>query len=346
MDRNALRRQLEARDVSEKPFFLITIDTEGDDLWAAPAVVETENAAYLPRFQSLCERYDFKPTWLTNYEMASSAVFVEFAREALARGAAEVGTHLHAWNSPPLVPLGDGTGGPAPYLTEFPDAVVKAKLIFMTDLLEETFGIKMCSHRGGRWALDEHCAKILAELDYLVDTTVTPGWSWRQHPGGYAPGRDYTKFSSLPYFIDTDDISRAGDSRLLEAPMTILPPRFEALHHFLPKGGIAGRITHRLLPQPWLRPNGRNLSQMQRVLDCCREEQRPYAMFMLHSSELMPGGSPTFKTERSIEQLYDSLEALFESAQAPYRGGTLSEFYSAYTRDHGSPPSTPCASSI
>ena len=82
--------------------FLISIDTEGDDLWSVPAEVTTENARYLPRFQSLCERHGLKPTWLTNYEMAESPVFGEFGRDVLRRGAGEIGMHLHAWDSPPL----------------------------------------------------------------------------------------------------------------------------------------------------------------------------------------------------------------------------------------------------
>jgi len=41
------------------------------------------NAEHLPRFQSLCERFGFKPVYLTNYEIAMSDVFVEFARDVL-----------------------------------------------------------------------------------------------------------------------------------------------------------------------------------------------------------------------------------------------------------------------
>src|SRR5688500_9865571 len=85
--------------------FVITIDTEGDDLWAAPREVTSRNADHLPHFQSLCERYGFKPVYLTNYEMAMSGAFVEFASDAVARGTCEVGMHLHAWNSPPIEPL-------------------------------------------------------------------------------------------------------------------------------------------------------------------------------------------------------------------------------------------------
>jgi len=83
--------------------FIITVDTEGDDCVAA-ARDHTHNARFLPRFQSLCERYGFQPVYLANYEMAMCDAFVEFGRDVIARRAAEIGMHLHAWNSPPLLP--------------------------------------------------------------------------------------------------------------------------------------------------------------------------------------------------------------------------------------------------
>lgn len=56
--------------MTKKPF-LITIDTEGDNLWGRNAGAATvRNAEHLPRFQELCGRFGFKPTHLTNREMA------------------------------------------------------------------------------------------------------------------------------------------------------------------------------------------------------------------------------------------------------------------------------------
>jgi hypothetical protein len=48
---------------------------------------------------------------------------------------------------------------------------------------------------------------------------------------------------------------------------------------------------------------------------------------MLHSSEFMPGGSPTFPDAPSNEALYSDLEALFERIQGHFRAATLSEFH-------------------
>src|SRR5579872_1992405 len=157
-----------------KPAFLITIDTEGDNAWARPREITTRNSRYLPRFQQLCERYGFKPTYLTNYEMAQCPDFRALAQDALRRGTAEVGMHLHAWNSPPLVPLTADDFDCHPYLIEYPPQNIRDKVVFLTELLEDTFQVKMRSHRAGRWSFNAVYARILVENGYRVDCSVTP----------------------------------------------------------------------------------------------------------------------------------------------------------------------------
>jgi hypothetical protein len=287
-----------------KPSFLITIDTEGDDLWSIPTEVTTENARYLPRFQSLCERYKLKPTWLTNYEMAECPFFSELGHDVLQRGTGEIGMHLHAWDSPPLT---DGPRGQA-YLIEYPQSAMRNKIGFMTSLLEDRFGRKMVSHRSGRWAFNSCYARLLVEHGYLVDCSVTPRVSWANVPGdpNGSGGTDYSLYPSHPYFMDLDRIDREGDSPLLEVPVSIVSE--------------SGRLQ-------WLRPDGRNLDSMCAILRRARAERWPCVEFAFHSSELMAGGSPTFQTEDSIERLYDDLEALFTAAADGFRADTLSEFY-------------------
>ena len=60
-----------------KPAFIITLDTEGDNLWENERDITTQNTHFLPRFQQLCRRFNFKPVWLTNYEMVMDEVYIE-----------------------------------------------------------------------------------------------------------------------------------------------------------------------------------------------------------------------------------------------------------------------------
>ena len=66
---------------------------------------------------------------------------------------------------------------------------------------------------------------------------------------------------------------------------------------------------------------------MKRVAEMSLAEGNDYVEFMLHSSEFMPDGSPTFKNEADIERLYQDLEALFSWLQTRTQGMTLAEYY-------------------
>lgn len=311
-----------------KPAFLITIDTEGDNLWQNHDRISTENTRFLPRFQTLCEKYGFKPVYLTNYEMAVDAEYVEFARDVIARNTGEVGMHLHAWNSPPLTPLTDDDWRHKPYLIEYPADQIRAKVDHMTKLLEDSFQTKMLSHRAGRWAFNEYYAGLLLEYGYQVDCSVTPRVNWQYSPGNPQGngGTDYRNFPSQAYFIDPENIARAGSSSLLEVPMSI-QYKHSALMNTLKQGYDSLRGKQRSPSVNWLRPSGSNLEKMKSVVERCLAQGHDYVEFMLHSSEFMPGGSPTFKTEQDIENLYLELEQLFTWSQSLTVGKTLSEYY-------------------
>ena len=320
-----------------RPAFLITIDTEGDDLWSGPAEITTRNAAFLPRFQALCERHGFRPTYLTNYEMATDPDFAAFGRGVIRDGTGEIGMHLHAWHSPPHFTLTQHDMRCMPFLVEFPDDVMRDKIAFMTRLLEDTFGVPMRSHRAGRWAFDKRYAAMLGERGYVADCSVTPGVDWRGAKGtpDGSGGTDYRSFPSAPYLIAGDDIAAPGRSGLLEVPMTTVDTAPRWVRELEPTGkGMAGRLRRRIWPVDWLRPNGRNLARMQRLIDRCIADRRAHLEFMLHSSELMPGGSPTFRTEESIEALYRDLDALFAYASARVRGETLAGFARQWSGEH------------
>jgi hypothetical protein len=316
--------------MSETPF-IVTIDTEGDDLWSRPREITTRNAKYLPRFQALCERFHFKPVYLTNYEMAMSDVFVEFGRDMLARGVGEIGMHLHAWNSPPLVPLTSDDFRFQPYLIEYPDAVMKEKIKIVTRLLEDRFDQAMISHRAGRLGFDGRYASMLIDEGYRIDCSVSPGLDWRGTPGdpNGKGGTDYTAFPDHPYFFSPSDISAPTTGGMLEVPLTI---RSSGLYRRAPwvyRIPILRQTANRLV-SPALNhvcPAESNLRGMLRAARAARAAGAAHAEFTLHSSELMPGGSPTFRSSADIERLYERLEILFEEVSTWCRGMTLKEFH-------------------
>ena len=307
--------------------FLITIDTEGDNLWEYKIgdPVETKNARALPRFQKLCDKFGFKPVYLTNYEMAQDPFYVEFAKAAQDEGRCEVGMHLHAWNNPPYFELPADEKG-LPYLIEYPESVMREKIRVMDNLLTEKFGVKPVTHRAGRWAMNQTYFDLLIERGYQVDCSVTPHIDWRTSVGmtQNSCGSDYRDMPEKPSII----LSSNGTESIMEVPVTV---GFD--HHFR---------TQRVLRRPkkildelkqshrgrlvWVRPNGKNLKQMLRYVAQMAKSDFPYLMFMIHSSELMAGGSPTFRTVKSIDHLYDDMEVLFNRIKMYYEGETLRDY--------------------
>ncbi len=302
-----------------KLFFLISIDTEGDNLWSKPRQITTHNASFLSRFQSLCELYKLKPTYFVNYEMAISPVFQDIGKDISRRDAGEIGMHLHAWNSPPSYNLTGDDYNFQPYLLEYPPEVIELKISFMTNLLEDIFNTRIISHRAGRWGLNSFYARMLVENGYHIDGSVTPSISWQSSLGDPSRngGPDYTHFPDQAYFIDLDDISKPGQSPLLEIPMTIIK-----------RHNIKNRFFNYLFrPVSWLRPNGKNLRDMLAILNQTTIEKRNYVQMMLHSSELMPGGSSIFPNQQAIDSLYSDLETIFLTAEKKYIGSTYKEYW-------------------
>src|SRR5258708_29825416 len=130
---------------------------------------------------------------------------------------------VHAWNAPPLVPLTGDDVRVQPHLPEYPDAVMKQKIRFITRLLEDRFERKMISHRAGRLGFDGRYAAMLLDEGYRVDCSVTPGVDWRWATGvpGGRGGPDYSGFPDRPYFLDPSNIAAPASGALLEVPMTV-----------------------------------------------------------------------------------------------------------------------------
>lgn len=303
--------------------FIITIDTEGDNQWDLLKESSTENSRYIPRFQELCEKYDFKPTWLTNYEMVKDPFYVEYMKDCLKNNLCEVGMHLHAWNNPPEYHL-KKINNQRDYLIEYPYYIMEEKINVLTSLLEETFQRKMISHRSGRWTTDERYFKILKKYGYKVDCSVTPLVNWNSCLGSTGVmGSDYSKCSLNPYYIYED---------ILEVPMTIRKSHILAIDRIDSIKGILRESKNFIKGKnEWLRPQKKpSIMALKSVLRQV-ERDSDYAMFMIHSSELMPGGSHSFKDKKEIDYLYECIESLFDYAKKKeYIGVTLSEYRRRY----------------
>lgn len=77
----------------------------------------------------------------------------------------------------------------------------------------------------------------------------------------------------------------------------------------------------------WLRPYRKSLNELLFLSNHVKDEGEDYLEFMIHSSELMPGGSPYFKSEEEIELLYSIMQKYFGwISENGYEGISLSDY--------------------
>jgi hypothetical protein len=320
--------------------FVITIDTEPDNQWADPTAAPKENLRAVPRFQALCERFGFAPTYLCTHDVVTSPAFAEVLLGSQKAGTAEIGAHLHPWATPPFDPYWDAPGRSSPYPSELPPTLFTRKLQTLTEALTVALGAPPRSYRAGRWGLSAAHVGPLLEYGYRVDCSVTPLLAWGD-PGAREHGQDFTLAAPHPYVMAWGDPARPGVSGLLEVPVTIVhtnalmrrSPLLRGLYQRHRKKRLA-RVLNRLFriaPQ-WFRPfSDMSLDRLKAVHRTARQLNLPVLQLMFHSSELMAGTSPHNPTAADAEQLYRRLEEIFDYlARQGVESVTLGAFAERY----------------
>jgi len=317
---------------------IITIDTEADNAWAKDDNISVNNLKYLPRFQALCNKYNYPPTYLCTYEVFKSPLFYNLLSSSEFQSNYEIGTHLHPWTTPPFVPVTKNDNYYHPFPYELPRDLFFNKLEVLTTIASDLIGEKMTSYRAGRWGFGASDINGLVDLGYKVDCSVTPLINWRNtlgNPNGEG-GPDFVSAPNLPYYLSWDDACKKGNSPLLEVPMTILFThypfykinRFGEINNRL-DNTFMGKVLAKIAGGPlWFRPfPWQTAYDLIAVYKTAKYLKLPYVEMMIHSSELMPGGSPYYPDTESIERLYSVLENVFTYLEKDgVSGTTLKKF--------------------
>ena len=289
--------------------FVITVDVEADNQWKT-GEISLENIKYLPRFQLLCEKYNFKPTYLLSYEVVNDSD-ISNLKEWQDRGVAEIGAHLHPWTTPPYLKNHDVNIHTYPHELEEDDLFNKLKNL--TDIIKEKFNKQPLSFRAGRWGFDKKVSEKIRELGYKVDCSVTPKVNWQKTVGNPTKngGPDFRLSSVYPHDIDN----------VLEVPMTILftgllkkeNTRIAQFFLKLPDSFFKKVLNKLFFKQKWLRIfSNSKLKDWKLIHKSAQRNNLPVLEFMIHSSELMVSGSPYSKTEEQLDHIYEQLESMFK----------------------------------
>ena len=289
---------------------IISVDTEADDQWSLDGRrrLEVRNANCLPRLQSLCDRYGVRPTYLVTHEMAVKSEAAEVLRGLLKTGRCEIGSHLHPWSSPPY--REDDLVGRYP--SQLPPELLRRQLYDLTTVVDQQFGVRPISYRAGRYGLNGRHLVELERLRYVADTSVDPLFN-EVHLGGPT----FAGASVAPYHPDRADVTRAGQSNVLEVPISSatvpgLPKPLEQLYARLPPKRFRPILKRLGLRPVWLRPSYTPVPAAIRLADMLVARHVPTLNMSFHSSELLAGGSPYHPTAQAVDRFFESLERLFE----------------------------------
>lgn len=300
---------------------IVTVDTEADDQWRHGGPLTTANVGWWSPFQDICDTHGAPVTYLVTSEIADDDAAAAFLVPRLGAATVEVGAHLHPWTTAPFAD-GPGLAWNDPvhlYPCRLEPAMLHAKLTTLTGEIEERFGRRPTSFRAGRFGVDATVARALAGLGYVVDSSVTPFVSWAANDGAGSPaGPDFRRHRPYPFRV-----AGTGQPGLVELPVTVLPtymvtrrlPSVLPYWDTRPFGAARRALRVWRRPQPlWLRPRPEYTpSDLEHLVDEAERLALPYAVFMVHSSELMPGGSPYRPTPASVDELLALLDGLLSS---------------------------------
>jgi len=299
---------------------VVTVDTEEDN-WGhvrRPSY-SCRNIGRVPVVQELFDAFDVVPAYLVTYPVATDVSAVSVLRPIADRGGCEIGAHCHPWNTPPLV---EANTPQHSMLANLPRDLQYAKIKCLHYAIASSFSNEPRLFKAGRFGYDAGVGRVLQQLAYRVDTSVTPYTSWAS-----AHGPDFTDVGPEPFRISgDDDTPDATATKLVEVPVSIgfLQRGFARRNRILQAvsrsplrrlrvTGLLDRLG--LVSKAWLCPelaDGRTMIRLARAM--MRDGYRVLNL-MFHSPSLLAGLTPFTGTAGDERQFLDHLEEFLTFAR-------------------------------
>jgi hypothetical protein len=306
---------------------VITVDVEEEGLFSGryerePAGVK--NIRQLDRLEFISREFGLPLTLLPTYPVVRNST----CRDILARWQgeyhAEIGAHLHPWNTPPFqdLPFAEPVRSDC-----LPFPLLRAKFDTLLSALNDHMQIRPRAFRMGRFDLGDQVLALLPEYGFWVDSSVVPLRCAVGEP-------DHFLAPSDPFLIHAD--AHTGFNRLLEVPLTqvsVCPALSRALYPFACTLSQNKRnflfFAYRNLAVVGINPVWFPLSSMKWATRRHRLAGGKVLTMFLHSSELQPGATPSFRSKADVDGLIGKIRTYLTwlLRTEHVRGETLSGLY-------------------
>ncbi|MEK7265868.1 MAG: glycosyltransferase [Pseudomonadota bacterium] len=282
------------RSALVKPRLIVTVDTEEIFDWSgfSPTGHKVARPADIDRFQTLCEEFGARPLYFLTYPLMSNAENAGYFRQLAEQGRADLGLHLHQWNTPPI----DGFSGDYySWQCNLPPEVHAAKLKSLSEAFERAFGFPPQAHRAGRYGVSALAYREIAGAGVRFD--FSPSSSFDFSANG---GPDFSTLANLPFEIVTDQggvivtpvcgaLAVRGGRTFLKQPSA---PGF---------GNRRAPYSRKLTAAFRLSCEQARFDELVSLTKSLGKEGAPVLTFSLHSTTLTVGGNPYAKDAAAIE---------------------------------------------
>lgn len=219
--------------------------------------------------------------------------------EDLARSKADLGIHLHAWNTPPFAKS-------APEATGFqgclPPELERAKLETLAQAFRARFGRPSRVHKAGRYGIGYNTPGILRDLGIRLDLSPMPGFDYR-HLGG----PDFRHLPDGPMLLAGEGaIVALPASGGFVGPLAVLGPALWSanapalLRAPLARSGLLRRVR--------LSPEGHTIGELMALTRTLLGRGTTHLSLTLHSSSLAPGWTPYVRDAADRRALLEVLD--------------------------------------
>jgi len=318
--------------MTEPVKLVVSIDTEEDNWQPVRDGITVENIRELPRLDRFLSGLGLRTTYFTTYQVAVVPWAAAILRAVAEGGHAEIGAHVHPWNTPP---------GERPLtarntmLVNLPRRVQIDKIMRLTDVLTQATGRRPRSFRAGRWGFGRTTAAALLECGYEVDSSITPFKSWASDGGPSHVGAPLDV-----YRLDGRGDTRvpAPSGRLVELPMSWGYAReswttLGRVHERLLRPGVrwlgldAWAARLHLINPVVLSPEIETVEDMLRLSQRLLDHGVRHLQVSWHSPTMWPGLSPFANSATAVEGLYRTIAEYVEGLArlTPFSAATVGE---------------------
>lgn len=303
---------------------VISIDVEEEGLFfghyprtppGVSNVAELERLAFIPR------EFGLPLTLLVTYQVARDPAACRVLTQWRDRYGAEIGVHLHPWNTPPFLDLPE----PEPIPSErLPGPLLQDKFANLLSQIRTNLEDAPHSFRMGRFDAGPRVWGLLPEFNLSVDSSVVPLTPKGIDARHFLAPADPFRLQALG--LDAN--------KLLEVPVTMVPV----------VAGTPGLITRLAarLPLYWgqrlqrsfryvaavgVQPAWYPLASMQLAAQLHRRRGGRVLTMFFHSSELKPGASRLFPTETAVDRFVGKIRTFLTwlVQTGPVQGVRLSD---------------------